>query len=436
MAPTNPPLTAEMLLAHGDWLRRLAVHLLRDAPDADDLVQDGWEAALRTPPDPERPIRPWLAQVLRNAVLSRRRASARRAAREHASFGASETATPEELLESVRLHERIAHLMSALEEPFRTTLLLRFYEGRTAADIARTTNLPAGTVRWRISEGIRRLRERLHQSAEGGPWRVVLAPIAASRRPAWSSNWAVPAAGAMAVAITVAALLLASPREQRQEQQGLPIAQSTAGKPISSEAKARKDVADVNNGSIRTVSAFLSVALPALLAAAAPPAPVGKPVDLDFKNADIKNVLRLLSQVGDVNIWTADDVAGPVTVKVKGVPWNEVVANICADRGLHWQRNDNVILISRAALPPPRPYYGARIDPDFTGDGKGVDVRAAMAQLASAGKVKIEVADSVNATTRLKGQNMPWDQVLDVILWSKGLRGERQGDVVRVVPAR
>lgn len=192
----------------------------------------------------------------------------------------------------------------------------------------------------------------------------------------------------------------------------------------------------MNKGSIRTMSAFLTVALPALLVAAQVSAVTGKAVDLDFKNADIKNVLRLLSQVGDVNIWTADDVAGAVTVKVKGVPWNDVVAKICSEQGLHWQRNDNVILISRAALPPPRPYYGARLDPDFTGDGKGVDIRVAMGQLANAGKIKIEVADSVKATIRMKGQNLPWDQVLDVILWSKGLRGERHGDVVRIVPAR
>jgi RNA polymerase sigma factor (sigma-70 family) len=430
MAPTTPPLTAEMLLAHGEWLRRLAAHLLRNTRDADDLVQDSWEAVLRSPPDPDRPIRPWLAQVLRNAVRSRRRGSTRRAAREQASVSLSGAATPEELLEGVRLHERIAHLMSALEEPYRTALLLRFHDGRSAADIARTTNVPAGTVRWRISEGIRRLRERLDQPAEGRPWRVVLAPMAASRRPAWPNGWVAPAAGAVAVALTCAALLVASQGERGQARHGV------LGNTISSQAKARTEVADVNKGSIRTVSAFLTVALPALLVAARAPAVTGKSVDLDFRNADIRNVLRLLSQVGEVNIWTADDVGGPVTVKVKGVPWNEVVAKLCSDQGLHWQRNDNVILISRAALPPPRPYYGARLDPDFTGDGKGVDIRVAMAQLAIAGKIKIEVADDVRTTIRLKGQNMPWDQVLDVILWSKGLRGERQGDVVRIVSAR
>jgi RNA polymerase sigma factor (sigma-70 family) len=436
MAPTNPALTAEMLLAHGEWLRRLAAHLLRDAPDAEDLVQDSWEAALRSPPDPARPVRPWLAQVLRNAVQSRRRGSVRRAARERAAVVDSDATSPEELLERARLHERIVHLLNTLEEPYRTTLLLRFHDGRGAADIARTTNVPAGTVRWRVSEGIRRLRERLEdQPGEGRRWRVILAPVTVTPRLAWRP-WMVTTAGAVAVLLGAASMLGGSWRERRPS--GGPVAavrSAPATVNVPDEA-GRTEVAAVNRGNIRRMTAFLTVVLPALMVAAAPPASPGRPVDLDFKNAEIKNILRLLSQVGEVNIWTADDVAGPVTVKVKRVPWDQVVAQICADRGLHWQRNDNVILISRAALPSPRPYFGRRLDPDFTGDGKGVDVRVAMAQLANAGKVKIEVADSVKATIRMKGRDMPWDQVLDVILWSKGLRGERQGDLIRIIPSR
>src|SRR6185369_12584292 len=39
----------------------------------------------------------------------------------------------------------------------------------------------------------------------------------------------------------------------------------------------------------------------------------GRRIDLDFKGADIHNILRLLSDVGQVNIVTSDDVKGEVT---------------------------------------------------------------------------------------------------------------------------
>ena len=192
----------------------------------------------------------------------------------------------------------------------------------------------------------------------------------------------------------------------------------------------------MNERRTQQIAALLFLALPAL--AAATPAPVftGKPVDLDFKDANIKNVLRLLGQIEQVNIWTSADVTGPVSIRVKAMPWDQALAQICRERGLRWQRTDNVILVSAGELAPARTYSGKRMDPDFTGGGKGVDIRAAMAALAEVGQVKIEVADQVSATLDMKGRDMPWDQVLDVILWSKRLRAERHGGVIRVVPAR
>src|SRR4029079_16534793 len=44
----------ERLLAHADWLRALATYLVRSPAEADDLVQETFVAALRSPPDPAR----------------------------------------------------------------------------------------------------------------------------------------------------------------------------------------------------------------------------------------------------------------------------------------------------------------------------------------------------------------------------------------------
>src|SRR5512140_2581199 len=47
-----------------------------------------------------------------------------------------------------------------------------------------------------------------------------------------------------------------------------------------------------------------------------PPAYVGRKMDLDVKDADIHNVLRLIADVGRVNIVVGDDVTGSVTVRM------------------------------------------------------------------------------------------------------------------------
>src|SRR4051812_27441313 len=77
----TPP-AIEPLLAQTEWLRRLARHLAGDG--GDDVAQEVWLAAHQSPPDPQRPPRPWLAQVLRNLVHAGRRNEGRRTRRERA----------------------------------------------------------------------------------------------------------------------------------------------------------------------------------------------------------------------------------------------------------------------------------------------------------------------------------------------------------------
>jgi DNA-directed RNA polymerase specialized sigma24 family protein len=88
MDPT-PAVRPEELLAHADWLRRLARSLVGEG-QADDLVQDTWVAALRRPPHAVGSPRPWLARVLANAARNRRRGELRRSAREELAMASPE----------------------------------------------------------------------------------------------------------------------------------------------------------------------------------------------------------------------------------------------------------------------------------------------------------------------------------------------------------
>jgi RNA polymerase sigma factor (sigma-70 family) len=169
-----------LLLAHAAWLRRLAHRLVGDGAVADELVQDTWVAALRRPPAADRPMRPWLRHVLKNMARLRWRGDAHRAAREQA-VAARDDATPSshELIERHETQLVLARLVTELDEPFRTTILLCYAEGLAPSEIARRLGIPAGTIRWRLKEGLDRLRGRLDALHDGDrrAWMLALTPL-------------------------------------------------------------------------------------------------------------------------------------------------------------------------------------------------------------------------------------------------------------------
>lgn len=61
---------------------------------------------------------------------------------------------------------------------------------------------------------------------------------------------------------------------------------------------------------------------------------VGECIDLDVQDADIRNVLRLLAEVGGVNIVVNDQVKGKVTLRLKNVPWDQALDLLVSTYGL------------------------------------------------------------------------------------------------------
>ncbi len=71
----------------------------------------------------------------------------------------------------------------------------------------------------------------------------------------------------------------------------------------------------------------------------------GHRVSLDFEEANIKNVFRLLSEVSGVNIVSGEDVKGSVTIHIKNVPWDQALETILETNGLGMKRMGSVISI-------------------------------------------------------------------------------------------
>ncbi len=72
----------------------------------------------------------------------------------------------------------------------------------------------------------------------------------------------------------------------------------------------------------------------------------GRRIDLDLKDADIHNVLRLIGDVSRRNIVVADDVSGTVTIRLRNVPWDQALAVILQSKKLGMVEQGNMIRVA------------------------------------------------------------------------------------------
>lgn len=72
----------------------------------------------------------------------------------------------------------------------------------------------------------------------------------------------------------------------------------------------------------------------------------GRKLSLDFKDADIKNILRLIAEVSNLNIIVADEVAGKITMRLVDVPWDQALDIILQSKNLDKRQVGNVVRIA------------------------------------------------------------------------------------------
>jgi len=72
----------------------------------------------------------------------------------------------------------------------------------------------------------------------------------------------------------------------------------------------------------------------------------GQRISLDFKDADIQNVLRVLADVSGLNIIATDDVKGKVTLHLNDVPWDQALDLVLRSNRLEKTQEGNVVRIS------------------------------------------------------------------------------------------
>lgn len=144
---------------HVGRLRRYALSLCRDQNEADDIVQETLERALRGIEQfhQDGDLRAWLFGILHNVFISRTRSVARANLHQAEIRSRPSAAVPPSQEQSADLRQ-VLERIQRLPVDQRQVVLLVSMEGFSTAEIADQLGLPVGTIRSRLARGREALR--------------------------------------------------------------------------------------------------------------------------------------------------------------------------------------------------------------------------------------------------------------------------------------
>lgn len=153
---------------HGPLIYSLALRILGDAGEAQDVVQEVfaqvWRQAARYD-EGRGNVAAWLVTVTRSRAIDRLRRRRSRPEAPRDDLGWTTLVDPADPVDDqLFTAARAAALRSAMDAlPLlqRIAIELAFYDGLTHVEIAERLELPLGTVKTRIRQGLLKLRARL-----------------------------------------------------------------------------------------------------------------------------------------------------------------------------------------------------------------------------------------------------------------------------------
>jgi RNA polymerase sigma-70 factor, ECF subfamily len=155
---------AELYDRHAARVLGLALRIVRDSSDAEDVVQEVFSQAWRTAPNYEASrgtVAGWLLMMARTRAIDRVRArQARRDAGvepDPETIPSTAVPVPEQIIANQQT-ARIRGAMVGLPVEQKTALELAYFEGLTQSEIAERLKIPLGTVKTRIRAALAFLR--------------------------------------------------------------------------------------------------------------------------------------------------------------------------------------------------------------------------------------------------------------------------------------
>jgi RNA polymerase sigma-70 factor (ECF subfamily) len=152
----------------GKWVFSLAMSVVRNRSDAEEVTQEIflriWRQASRFKSD-RGTVRAWLAIITRRSAIDRTRSRGhkekkRATSMDDAAMEMTDTGAAGRIVDGAE--RRIVHdAMGRLEDGQSEVIQLSYYEGYSHSEIADKLQLPLGTVKTRIRNGLKQLRQML-----------------------------------------------------------------------------------------------------------------------------------------------------------------------------------------------------------------------------------------------------------------------------------
>lgn len=153
----------EIVARHQAMVCGIALSLLGDFAASEDAGQEAFLTAwrkLHELREPER-LRPWLAQIARNAALGYLRRTRGHAALEDALSIADQGPLPDEVAANEEEAALVRDSLARLPETYRLPLVLFYREGQSVTAVAESLGISEDAVKQRLTRGREMLRERM-----------------------------------------------------------------------------------------------------------------------------------------------------------------------------------------------------------------------------------------------------------------------------------
>ena len=149
---------------HEHQVYTLAVYLLRDRSEAEDVAQETyiklWNHLDRI--DNERAAA-WLMKVTRNACFDRLRKRRPHTEVSDYHLGSEQVQEPAEAFEQEQLGDRLRGAIGNLKEPYRSLVVLRDVQQNSYRDVAQALELSLDQVKVYLHRARRQLRDNLQE---------------------------------------------------------------------------------------------------------------------------------------------------------------------------------------------------------------------------------------------------------------------------------